>query len=374
MTNANLGEHAVGFLVGLTLVLAVVGCNETTGTGGAAGNGGEAGTGGGGAGGDGGSSGVGGEGGAAGTGGEPLPCQPAPYRCENAAIEPHEPCCEQPVPEQENACDGSESTVNPVSCTSTGDPITYRLTLMEVEGDCNVGYDLDGCDGQSCVPSGLTPGEGASGVDNALAGFAPVAATVGGSLARLNKAFSDSLCGLTEGRVCESGDDAGNPCRRDDDCAGAGVLCGDRDCLPELAPTEIRFTVDANDAEGCANVTVLTGGEPSAYALNLSDDGCLSGQLGPILVPLPPTLVEENASFENTVVRMTVSPAGFSHGQLGITMDADILIAVYELTLPTPAVATPGAFDINTSTPPTIDAGAFCNGMSATLRIAGLAE
>jgi hypothetical protein len=245
---------------------------------------------------------------------------------------------------------------------------------MEVEGDCNVGYDLDGCDGQSCVPSGLAPGEGTSGVDNTLAGFAPVAAGVGGSLARLNKAFSDSLCGLTEGRVCESGDNAGNPCNRDDDCAGADVLCVDRDCLRELAPTEIRFTVDANGAEGCANVTVLADGEPSAYALNLSDDGCLSGELGPIPVPLPPTLVEENASFENTVVRMTVSPAGFSHGQLGATMDGGISGAVYGLTLPIAAAAFPGAFDINASTPPTIDAAAICNGMSATFRIGGIAE
>jgi hypothetical protein len=248
---------------------------------------------------------------------------------------------------------------------------------MEVEGDCNVGYDLDGCDGQSCVPR-FIQGEGISGVDNTLAFFGVVAAGTFGDaygLADLNQAFSDSVCGLTDGAVCESGDDAGDQCRRDDDCAGAGVRCVERDCTREIAPTEFRFAVDANAAEGCANVTVLTDGEPSAQALNLSEDGCLSGELGPIPVPLEaPLFVEEGASFGNTVVRMTVSPAGFSHGQLGATMDADIVVAVYALTLPIAAQATPGAFDINASTPPTIDAAALCNGMSATFRIGGLAE
>ena len=355
-----LRQLIVRFLVALTLGLAVIGCSETAGTGGAAGHGG--------------SSGVGGDGGTAGAGVDPLPCQPTTDRCQNGTIGAHEPCCEQAVPEQENACDGSESTVNPASCTPTGNPTTYRLTVMEVEGDCNVGYDLDGCDGQSCVPGPLLEGEGIGGVDNRLASFELVSAGLGYSLASLNQAFSNSLCGLSEGGVCESGDDAGNPCRRDDDCAGADVRCVERDCTREIAPTEIRLSVDANAAEGCANVTVLTDGEPSTLTLNLSDDGCLSGELGPIPVPLEPPLVEEDASFGNTVVRMTVSPAGFSHGQLGATMDADIVLAVYALALPVAAQAPPSAFDINASTPPTIDAAALCNGMSATFRIGGIAE
>ena len=91
-------------------------------------------------------------------------------------------------------------------------------------------------------------------------------------------------------------------------------------------------------------------------------------------MPLEPPLVEEDASFGNTVVRMTVSPAGFSHGPLGATMDADIVLAVYALALPVAAQAPPSAFDINASTPPTIDAAALCNGMSATFRIGGIAE
>lgn len=319
----------------LALALGVVGCNETSGkdgNGGAAGAGGNAGMGG--------SGGASANGGTAGAGGDPVPCQPTTSRCTNGVIEPHEPCCEQPVPDQENACDGTESTENPATCTPTGNPITYRLTVMEVEDDCNVGYDLDGCDGESCVPSGLAPAEGMSGIDNALAGFAPTAEYVGGNLGRLNKQLSDALCGLTGG-----------------------------DCGDEIATTEIRFVIDANPMEGCANLTVLTDGEPSAHVLNLNDDGCMSGRLG--TMPLP--LVGWTYSLDNTVVRTTVSPAGFSHGRLGGTMDVATMSQVIGTFLPVGAVAT-FVLDINASTPPTIDAGALCNGMSATFRIGGVAE
>jgi hypothetical protein len=239
---------------------------------------------------------------------------------------------------------------------------------MEVEGDCNVGYDLDGCDGESCVPSGLAPAEGMSGVDNALAGFAPIAAGVGGNLKPLNKELSDALCGLTEGRTCEGGDDAGERCVRDEDCRGVDARCVSADCRVEIPPTQIRFVIDANPMEGCANLTVLTDGEPSAHVLNLSDHGCMCGRLGTI--PLP--LVGWTYSLDNTVVRATVSPAGFSHGRLGGTMDGATMSAVIATFL-VGAVATP-VLDINTSTPPTIDAAAECNGLSATLRIAGVAE
>lgn len=351
------------YFVQLVCVLAVMGCSETSGTGGGAG--GEAGAG---DGGDGGSSGVGGDGGTAGARGDPVPCQPTTDRCTNGTIDPHEPCCEQPVPDQENACDGTESTENPATCTPTQNPITYRLTLMEVEGDCNVGYDLDGCDGASCVPSGLAPAEGVSGVDNALAGFASIAASVGGNLKPLNKELSDALCGSTEGRTCEGGDDAGGRCSRDEDCRGADARCVTGDCRFEIPAAEIRFVVDANPSEGCANVTVLTNGEPSAHKLNLSDDGCMSGRLGS--VPLP--LLGWTYSLENTVVRVTVSPAGFSHGRLGGTMDGATMFEVIGTFL-IGAVATI-VLDINASTPPTIDAAAECNGLSATLRIGGIAE
>ena len=341
----------------LALTFPFMGCTETSGTAGSAGDGGEAGAGG-----------VGGGGGTAGAGGGLVPCQPTTDRCHNGTIDPHEPCCEQPVPDQDNACDGSESTENPASCTPTGNPITYRLTVMEVEDDCNVGYDLDGCNGESCVPSGLAPAEGMSGVDNALAGFAPTAEGVGGNLKALNKELSDALCGLAGGRTCEGGDDAGEFCARDEECRGVDARCVSADCRVEIATTQIRFVIDANPMEGCANLTVLTDGEPSAHFLNLSDDGCLSGRLGTI--PLP--LVGWTYSLDNTVVRTTVSPAGFSHGRLGGTMDGATMSEVIGTFL-VGAVATI-VLDINASTPPTIDAAAACNGLSATFRIGGMAE
>ena len=313
------------------LTLALVACSEAAGTGGTAG---EAGTGGG----------VG-VGGTAGTAGSPIVlCEQTSDRCKNAPIDPHEPCCEQPVPDQENACDGTESTQTPATCTPSGNAVTHRLTVMELEGDCNVGYDLDTCQGRSCVPTGITQEDGLSGVDNAFAGIGPVIAGVGGDLRGFNQALSDSLCG-----------------RRDDVERG--------DCLLETPPHEIRFVVDANASEDCVNVTVLADDEASAHILNLNDDGCASGTLGTI----PITIRGEEGSLENTVVRMTVSPAGFSHGLLGAVMDEYTATIARESLGVTAAVDWP-VLDIDASIPPVRDASADCNGLSVTLRIGGVAE
>lgn len=325
--------------------------------------------------GTGGTAGAGGTGGTAGTGGSPIVlCEPPSDRCENGTINPHEPCCEQKVPDQANACDGTESTENPATCTATGNTVTHRLTLMEIEDDCNVGYDLDACEGWSCVPTGLTPPEGMSGVDNALAGLGPTLEAIGANLAILNKAFSDSLCGMTESfdtGTCDGGDNDGNACTGNDNCPGADASCklDDDDCLLEIIPLEIRFVVDTNASEGCANVTVLADGEASAHILNLSDDGCASGTLGTI----PITIRGIEGSLENTVVRMTASPAGFSHGLLGAVMDADTAKIVRDSLGVEAAVAWP-VLDINASTPPTRDTSVRCNAMSATFVIGGIAQ
>jgi len=137
----------------------------------------------------------------------------------------------------------------------------------------------------------------------------------------------------------------------------------------EIPATEIRLVVDANASEGCANVTVLALGEASAHILNLSDDGCASGRLGTIPVPM---IWQGEGSLENTVVRMTVSSAGFSHGQLGATMDADTAWTVLAYVAETAVAVYP--FDVNASTPPTIDPTAACNGLSAAFVIGGIAE
>jgi hypothetical protein len=102
----------------------------------------------------------------------------------------------------------------------------------------------------------------------------------------------------------------------------------------------------------------LANGEANAHILNLSDDGCASGTLGTI----PLTIFWPAGSLANTVVRMTVSAAGFSHGLLGAVMDYVGVEASHPL------------YDINASTPPIQNTSEWCNGYSATLLIGGIAE
>jgi hypothetical protein len=336
--------------------------------------------------GGGGSGGAGGIGGAGGTGGtngagmciagtcEPLPaCLPTIDRCVNGTVDEHFPCCEQPVPDQVDACDGTESVVNPASCTVLENPVTHRLTLMEVEGDCNIGYDIDGCAGQSCFPGGLAPAEGVGGVDNAVAGLAPTLEGVGGNLSGVNQAFADTLCGMTddpEAGTCEGGDNEGAPCTDNVPCTGYGGSCNldDDDCMLEGTPANIRFVIDPTPGEGCANVTVLADGSASAHILNLSDDGCLSGTLGSI----PLNIGGINGSLDNTVVRMTVSPQGFSDGQMGATIDEMTAVGIMEALLEGGGAIAAQVLDINENL--NQDTTAPCNAMSATFEIGGVAE
>ena len=318
-------HDSIGFVC--VLALALVACSETSTTasgGGAAGVGGAAG------------SGVGGGGGSAAD-----LCLPLDDRCTSVEIEPHESCCEPGVPDQADACDGTESLVNPATCAPTGISVVYKLTMMEVEEDCDVGYDLDVCDGETCVRGGLAPGEGLDGIDNALAGFGPLLVSGDLNLGSLNKAFSDSLCGM----------------------AGA-------ECLDEIPPLEVRLVVDASFSEGCANVSLLVGGEATSHVLNLSEDGCLSGTLGTILLERS----DLYGSLNESVVRMTISSAGFSHGLLGGAMDGDMTVAIFEIVFPGSADPLGSPFDLAVSTTPTPEGLAQCDGFSATFRIGGVAE
>jgi len=328
--------------------------------------------------GTGGTAGAGGTGGTAGTGGSPIVfCEPTNDRCSNSTTNPHEPCCEQKVPNQANACDGTESIGNPTTCTATGNTVTHKLTVMEVEDDCNVGYDLDDCDGTSCLLddrlTNLTPAEGMSGVDNALAGLAPSLEGIGGNLGDLNQALADTLCGVTDDPLagtCDGGENDGESCTMDEQCPGDGARCNrdDNDCMQEFEAANIRFVVDANPDEDCANVTLLADGDASAHILNLSDDGCASGTLGTI----PLLIFGAVGSLANTVVRMTVSNMGFSDGQLGATLDGNAYAYVGEILARGSDYAF--VYDINTSTPPTQDTSVECNALSATFVIGGVAE
>ncbi len=161
------------------------------------------------------SSGTGGSGGAGGDGGggdgggggaiDPL-CEPVAGKCmggETDAITqcPVANCDPAPPPAVADACAPDASTDNPNSCMSGGSTITYALTLMQVAEDCDKGFNLDDCNGDSCarpVPSIPNPApDGADGVDNALSSLQPSLVPLGASLTNVNQAFYDSLCGRT---------------------------------------------------------------------------------------------------------------------------------------------------------------------------------
>ncbi len=362
---------SIGFAC--VLALALVACSETSGTagGGAGGIGGAAGSGIGGDGGIGGAagSGVGGDGGST-----AAICPPVDDRCTTSEIERHRSCCEPGVPDQANACNGTESLVNPATCTPTGNGVGYKLTMMEAEADCDVGYDLDACDGETCV-RGFVPGEGLDGVDNALAGLGAFLVGVGVTLRGLNQELSDRICGITDGRgagTCEGGDNHGLPCTISGDCPGPTGRCNwaDDDCLGEVAPLELRLVVDANLPEGCANVELVVGGKVTSHVLNLSDDGCLSGALGTV------SFEERDlyGALHGTVVRMTISEAGFSHGLLGGAMDAALYLAITSLWWPGSLDIFVTPFDVLVSTTPTPEGLTECDGLSATFRIGGVAQ
>jgi hypothetical protein len=209
--------------------------------------------------------GTGGDGGAGGVGGAdtigPV-CEPQDQTCIDGTIEAHAPCCEQAVPDLVEACTGTESTLNPATCEATGNVVTHALTLMETAESCNTGFNLDNCDGLTCIPSGLAPFEGENGVDNALTGLVPTLDGIGANLGRVNQVFADALCGATddlEAGVCE--DDSA--CTANADCAGIGEgVCdlGDDDCALEIPPLTLTFGVDANLDENCANVLITSTG------------------------------------------------------------------------------------------------------------------
>jgi hypothetical protein len=283
------------------------------------------------------SSGTGGSGGAGGDGGggdggggggiDPL-CEPVAGKCMGGETDAITECPQvdaavctlgQP-PAVADACAPDASTDNPNSCMSGGSTITYALTLMQVAEDCDKGFNLDDCNGDSCarpVPSIPDPApDGADGVDNALSSLQPSLVPLDASLTNVNQAFYDSLCGRTNSPavgVCEGGTQAteqcslakacndvgGAACMADTDCTapakcvdvsdegcadGSGMVCADDnsacttdadctspakcvadkgtcnlkddDCLVPIPAAVITFEVDANSASNCANVTV----------------------------------------------------------------------------------------------------------------------
>ncbi|MBW2629671.1 MAG: hypothetical protein JRE45_18935 [Deltaproteobacteria bacterium] len=273
-------------------------------------------------------------------------CAPPERQCSDSGLFPTRPCCEHSVPQQQNACAGDESLSNPTSCTPTGNELTHTLTRLELAPSCHLGYDLDSCDGATCMVGGLTPGEGTDGVDNALTGIGPVLSGVGADLSDLDQALSDGLCGLTKS------------------------IQGQQ-CAAAITPTEVQLVVDANLEERCANVRVLSSGvEASQVILNLgqptqSGTVCASGALGTV----PLHLLGAPAAVDNAVVRMTMSDEGFSNGVMGATIDSDDAVAFAEVILPGLGAVLGQVFDVNGDL--TQDTSSRCNALSTAFLIGG---
>lgn len=279
--------------------------------------------------GDGGTGGTGGAGGSGGTGGA-VACVPSDSRCMNGQIDPivEDPMCMLNEPPMlEDMCTGFESVINPASCTPTGNVSTHEVQLLAIAGDCNAGFDLDGCDGTSCRNGGLAPFEGLDGVDNALAGLAPVLEGVGANLGGVDQVLYDGLC---DGTI------------------------------------DWAFIVDPNPDESCITVTPVYGGVAAdPIPMNLSDTGCVSGQLGS--VPLPIAGVQ--GELGNATVRGTGDVAQGFDVLLGATVADETAITIAEALIDGGGAVVAQVFDINSDLE--ADPSASCTGLSISLEVGG---
>ena len=265
-------------------------------------------------------------------------CEPPASRCENwpvDGIEEDLSCAIEPTPKLTNACAGTESVMNPASCTSEGQESTYRARFLALAGseyfpelgtsiaDCNAGFDLDGCDGTSCDADSNFTTEGMGGVDNGIASLGASFRALGTDLSQVNQALYDGLC--------------------------AGVL-------------ELSWILAPNLGESCVNVTLVIDGTPAdeAIPMNLSDDGCASGTLG--VVPLP---IAGTPSFlANTVIRGTIDLDRGFDVELGGTLDKDSASALMEAVIEGGGAAVDVFSDINGDLRG--DNNADCTAMSVT--------
>jgi hypothetical protein len=351
-------------------------------------------------------------GGAGGAGGSIDPmCQPVEGECMGGEFDSVVLCdaCELlDPPDVADACTGSESIDNPASCETGGSTVTYRLTQMLIAEDCSLGFDLDGCDGETCKVSEatLTSPDGANGVDNSLSSLTPILPTFETSLTGVEQAFYDSLCGLTnddtqgvceggtaepdtactvdadcpdgDGMVCES---AGTVCTTNADCTAPDECVADEgtcnldndDCQQEIAAAVITFEIDENPDAGCATVVVRTEGVEGMTTsyVNLSaanGDGnfCMSGKLEAISMPL----LDFAGALGNPSLRATLSADGLSHGVLGATVDSDTAVAIATAISPIAASLVGATFDISSTL--TQDTSAACDALSMTLEIGGV--
>jgi hypothetical protein len=263
--------------------------------------------------------------------GPPVECVATQARCANAEIDPIAPVCTLGSPPvQQDGCSGDESLVNPTSCTSTGSTVIHQITALKVNGDCNEGYDLDGCDGASCNLGSLAPDEGEGGIDNALAGLGSVLQGVGGSIGGVDQALHEGLC--------------------------SGAI-------------DLQLIVDVNSSESCAVIDVRDGDASiGAVFLNYSETGCLSGVLGSI----PLQVAGVSIVLDNATIRATASPAGLSDAVLGVTARQASAEVLLEQVIDGGSAVARQVLDISESLEG--DADASCDAMSLTLSLGGVAQ
>lgn len=270
-------------------------------------------------------------------------CEPDARGCSNGqvnAVEANPSCSLEATPAVADACTGTESVVNPASCTTTELESTHRVLFVSVGGteyfpglepnrtDCSAGFDLDGCLGTSCANGGLAAGEGIDGVDNGLGGLGQLFSTLGGNLAAINQAFYDGLCS------------------------------GSVDLALNLAP---------NVAEGCVNVTLIFGGTPAApvVPMNLSEEGCISGTVGTV----PLQVMEPPVPLANAVVRGTIDLANGFALELGGTVDRKSASAFADTLIEGGSAAVDVLLDINEDL--SRDNNVDCDALSATFDMRG---
>jgi hypothetical protein len=305
-------------------------------------------------------------------------CEPVEGQCAWGPFDPIVTCDDCTLatpPDQTNACDGTESIENPDSCAAGVGEATYKLTMMAIAEDCNVGFNIDSCAGETCARGMLASDDGTDGVDNGLAALTPKIEPLGTSLTGVDQAFYDSLCGLTNDLtmgVCVDGDDAGDPCAIDDDCMGTCNTDND-DCQQTIAAAEIFITIDVNVADSCATVQVTSGESTTTSILNVGTPTvdatiCVSGQLEDI----PIALVGVDGNFANPSVRATISEAGLSDGILGTTVDSDTATAIAAAISPIAAGLVDQTFDISADL--TQDPSAACDALSMTVKIGGVPQ
>jgi hypothetical protein len=164
-------------------------------------------------------------------------------------------------------------------------------------------------------------------------------------------------CSVTVATMCAIDSD----CPATETCTGATACAIDDECTDVAC---VGATACAADAD-CAGQEVCVGAEVGVCE---GDTGCMSGQLGSI----PVTLAGAAGVLGNAVVRMTVSPEGFSDGLLGASADSETAIAIATAISDVAAGVVDLTFDINSTV--TQDTSAMCDALSMTLEVGGAAE